>query len=132
MPSDREKRDALIIKVFEERYKDLVTYANGKVDNLAVAEELVQDTFAAACKDTASFVNSDNQVAWIYGTLRNLIRHHLRSQKLWHNTFADVALDDGENLAGEHDEHSPGLLFSGIIPDDELKLIMEIEVIGCT
>ena len=55
------------------------------------AEDVMAETFAAAWKSRAQFVDSmDNAVeAWLIGIARNVIRSHWRSERRWFRARAD-------------------------------------------
>lgn len=58
--------------------QDLYTWANRKVPEVAVAEDLVQDTFLAAAEQLAYFRGDSSPKTWLMGILKNKIAEHYR------------------------------------------------------
>jgi len=56
----------------------LFNFAIGQVRDVGIAEDLVQDTFLAAVKSSASFSGQSSERTWLVGILRHKICDHLR------------------------------------------------------
>jgi len=64
-----------------EEYGDgLFGFAAARVRDRAVAQDLVQETFLAALRTSASFAGRSSERAWLFGILRNKLADHYRLQ----------------------------------------------------
>ena len=82
-------------------YKDgLILYLNGFVNNISVAEELMEETFFKIITKKPRFVAKHSFKTWLYTIGRNVAIDYLR-----HNSKqADVSVDDIEDyLKDEYD-----------------------------
>ena len=82
-------------------YKDgMILYLNGFVNNISVAEELMEDTFFKIITKKPRFAARHSFKTWLYTIGRNVAIDYLR-----HNSKqADVSLDDIEDcLKDEYD-----------------------------
>ena len=84
-----------------------------------------------ACEHQDKFVSSPNPSGWIVATLRNLIRNYRRRKAEWSEIFAPDAID---NAAALSDIDIEGIkpLYAGIVPDEDLDLIISVELCGYT
>lgn len=131
MTSDKEKSDALIAELYPRIYGLLLRYATLEVENRAVAEELTQEAFVVACERSDKFLASANSTGWLVATLRNLIRNYKRHKAQWAEIFAP---DEIDNAAALSDTDISGIktLYAGIVPDEDLDLIISVELCGYT
>lgn len=100
-------------------YKDgLILYLNSLVGNIALAEELAEDTFVRLCikkprdKQTGSFKT------WLYTIGRNVAISHMRKAgrvtTVSTDALADVADEAGDLLAGYVQEENRRLVHSAL------------------
>ncbi len=62
-----------------DNYGDgLYSYALYRLENKALAEELVQETFVSALGTRSNFARKSSEKTWIYSLLKNKIYDHLR------------------------------------------------------
>ncbi|MEN9569988.1 MAG: hypothetical protein RL172_1219 [Bacteroidota bacterium] len=76
----------------------LFSYAIARVQDSAVAEDLVQDTFLSAWKSREQYNGTASEKTWLYTICKNKIIDHFRRQ-----TASPMVLDDAE-LANYFDE----------------------------
>lgn len=70
-------------------------YALARVSNPSIAEELVQDTFAAALQNADRFMGRSAEQTWLVGILRHKILDHYRRSAREHRNFdRSVRLED--------------------------------------
>ena len=131
MTSKKDKSDALIVELYPRAYPLLLRYATLEAENRAVAEELVQEAFVVACEHPDKFLASDNPTGWLITTLRNLIRNYKRHKAQWAEIFAP---DEIDNAAALSDTDISGIktMYAGIVPDEDLDLIIAVELCGYT
>ena len=70
-------------------------YALARVSNPFIAEELVQDTFAAALKNVDRFMGRSAEQTWLVGILRHKILDHYRRNTRENRAF-DRSIDLGD------------------------------------
>lgn len=131
MTSDKEKSDALIAELYPRTYALLLRYATLEVENRAVAEELTQEAFVVACERPDKLLTSDNPTGWLVATLRNLIRNYKHRHARWAEVFSPEAIDNAA-AAADINIGSIKALYAGIVPEEDLDLILAIEVCGYT
>ena len=84
-----------------EQYGDfLYRYALARVQNEAAAEDLVQETFAAALK--ASFQKRSSEKTWLAGILKHKIVDHFRANAK--TVSLDRLLDSSDPFEGAFDQ----------------------------
>ncbi len=63
-----------------ERYADaLLNFAFRRTNDLALAEDLVQDTFLSALKARSNFKGNSQEKTWLYSILENKLNDYFRS-----------------------------------------------------
>lgn len=116
-------QDKVIEQLYREMYSQLVIYAYSILQNNALAEEAVQETFRIACGKTSNLMESYNQKGWIVNTLKNVINNMLRSRASL-NTLVVASLSEYNwELPGASDEISIDVLYGDISHTNEYKLI---------
>ena len=85
-----------------EQYADILyRFALVRVQNSAVAEDLVQETFVAALKSQNSFRRQSSQQTWLIGILKHKLIDHLRTR----NTT--VSIEETTLACGDPDDPAP-------------------------
>ena len=83
--------DEAIVEIIRD-YKDgLMFYLNGYVNDIYVAEELVEDTFFRIVTKKPRFSGKSSFKTWLYAIGRNVARDSLRRRKT-----ADITVEDSE------------------------------------
>ena len=81
-------------------YKDgLILYLNGYVNNIFVAEELMEETFVKMVTKKPKFKEKYAFKTWLYTIGRNVAMDYLRH----HKKMADTPIDDLENCLVEEE-----------------------------
>ena len=95
-----EGDDNGIIEIVSE-YKDgLILYLNGYVNNIYIAEELMEDTFFKLIVKKPMFFSRYSFKTWLYTIGRNLAIDYLRKRA----KSVDRAIEDYEQLLVEEEE----------------------------
>ena len=69
-------------EVWVDQYGDILfRFALQRVGNIAVAEDLVQETFLAAMKAKVRFKGHSSEKTWLFAILKHKIIDHYRSKK---------------------------------------------------
>lgn len=71
---------------------DLLRYAMFKINDVAVCEDLIQDTFLSALKAKESFKGNSHEKTWLTSILKNKIIDYYRKQGL----YRSVSIQEGE------------------------------------
>lgn len=119
-----EDEKVFVEDLFQKYYAQLIKYAITIVGNIAVAEDLVQDTFYEAMNEQGiqKIGESNNQIGWLILTLKNKIKNY---QKRLCNT---EYLGEEEKLLekGKKEEQFTmiewDMLLKRILTDHELML----------
>ena len=77
------KSSVLNPEVWLDEYGDsLYRFALARINDSAIAEELVQDTFLAALKSVDNFKGQSSVKTWLIAILKHKIIDHFRKKKL--------------------------------------------------
>ena len=101
------EQKARIAELYLEMFHKLMAYARSSLENEALAEEAVQETFRIACQKPEMLLESPNPQGWLVLTLRNTVRNLKSNQasarriieKYLVPQITEIsALEDGVNL----------------------------------
>lgn len=123
-----------IAKLYQEMFHPMLAYAQSALNERALAEEVVQDTFRIACAKSENLLSSPNPKGWLLNTLKHVIRNTIRS-RAYLNRLVIASLDFNENISNEKeyiDDLKIDLLFSDLANDEDYKLIKKIALDKCT
>lgn len=113
-----------------EMYDLLFIYARKAMENDALAEEAIQETFRIVCTKPEDFISSPNPKGWIINTLKYTIqnmRHNrdranvLLTQYLAAHSNSDAFLEDQISLE---------VTYENVAHSEEFQLIKEMAVDG--
>ncbi|MBR3779542.1 MAG: RNA polymerase sigma factor [Clostridia bacterium] len=91
--------DEGIVEIIRD-YKDgLILYLNGYVNNIFVAEELMEETFVKIVTKKPKFTEKYAFKTWLYTIGRNVVMDYLRH----HKRMADTPIDDLEHCLVEEE-----------------------------
>lgn len=114
------REEASLVAIWVEAYSDkLYSWALYKTGSKEIAEDLVQETFLAACESVEKFRGKSEPKTWLFGILNNKIADHFRkvyrNQEINHQEnkgfFKEFFDENGDWLikerpkAWENDEH---------------------------
>jgi RNA polymerase sigma-70 factor (ECF subfamily) len=77
--------------IFEQHNRIIQRFVYGMVGNLALAEELTQETFLTAFRSIDSFLDERELSPWLYGIAKNITRRWMRSNQ---GEYFNVSLDE--------------------------------------
>lgn len=121
----RAKIEALYFEMFDK----LMAYARC-LENEALAEEAVQETFQIACQKPESLCNSPNPQGWLVNTLRNIIRNNQSRRANAKQTLERYIISQARDLSISNDKLSLELLYENVAELEEFKLLVEMAVEG--
>ena len=129
-------QEQLLEMLYRDMYCVLISYANAALENEALAEEAVQDTFRIACAKISELSESPNPKGWLMLTLKNVIRNTRRELAALNQLFVSaVSIDDEivlETYALETDydkrieDAEVDILYADLLFPDEYSLLKKI------
>lgn len=124
--------EAFIKKLYLQMYDFLLEYAKASLGSVSLAEEAVQDTFVIAWKKQDALSISDNPEGWLVNTLKNVISNTRKSQNSA-NQLLQAYLAVNRITDTEAESQLPfEMLYQDLAETEELKLIREMAVDGCS
>jgi len=100
---DGNERRQLVRRPYETAYRRLVLVALADARNLADAEEIIQEAFAAAYAHSRRVKAADDPEAWIYTVARNIgrrrVRRRLLADRLLHR---EQPMDSVRDVPADH------------------------------
>jgi len=113
-------------------YSDaLYSYTLPRVNDTALAEDIVQETFLSAWKARDSFKGEASEKSWLYTICRNKIIDHYRkkakdiTQPMAQNDRTDNYFDDVEHWTGEDKPGDWGIDYQQPIDNKEFYKVLE-------
>ena len=75
----RPEEDKFIKRLYLDTFQLLWTYAMSKLNNPALAQEVVQDAFLEAIRNIEKLMSHENPKGWIKNTVKYKVKHAERS-----------------------------------------------------
>lgn len=130
--SNNQRED--IEKLYQDMFYSMLVYAQNVLNEHAIAEEAVQDTFRIACAKAEKLLSSPNPKGWLLNTLKYVIKNSIRS-RAYLNRLIIASIDFDENISFDKeykDDLKIDLLFSDLADDEDYKLIKKIALDKCS
>lgn len=118
-----------IEKLYMEMFDMLMAYARASLENEALAEEAVQETFRIACLKPDDLVACPNPKGWIINTLKFTIQNSRRSRDKAIVLLTEYMASHNEDAFSE-DHISLEVTYGNIAQTDEFQLIKELALEG--
>lgn len=109
--------------LFVELRRKLIFYADGSLNNIALAEEAVQEAFAIACKKPEEVCGSPNPKGWLVNTTMNVIRNIESRQRTARKVIADLPEYRPELMAAPEHPLDLRLQYGDIADTKEFHLV---------
>lgn len=119
-----------IEKFYLEMREFLLSYAQSALDNRALAEEAVQETFRIVCLKADEFFSSPNPKGWIIKTLKFTIKNTKRSRDSATLLLTQYLETNGEGVTFSEDPINLELTYGNVAHSEEFQLIKEMAVEG--
>lgn len=123
-----ENHEQEIKDLYMEMYEKLIHYANNAIDNPALAEECVQETFRIACSKPEAFLRSVNPKGWLMCTLKNVIRNTTSSRKRLSEFLIKLYQSEEWKKDGTVDDIDIDVLYSDLAKDPDFQLIKKVAI----
>ena len=111
--------------LYIEQYQTLLMYAMQVLQNEALAEEAVQETFRIACQRAEILQKSVNRQGWLFNTLKYVISNIKRMQSRSNRLLAEYFSHEEDDY-GKADSINLDILYEDIAGMDEFYLIKQI------
>ena len=121
------KQSKFIEKLYLEMYDMLMAYARSSLENEALAEEAVQETFQTACMKPVELLLSPNPEGWIFNTLKFTIKNSERSRNRALNFLTEYTSAHGEEAFSE-DHISLEVTYGTLAQTEEFQLLKEMAI----
>lgn len=122
----------LIEQLYRAHYQRLYLYAKALLQDEHLAEEAVQDTFHIACGRVEELQRSENPAGWLMVAEKNVIRNMERSRSSLYSVMKRDIPYENAALGAKSDEISVDVLYGGILPEEDFRLLKRIALDGWT
>lgn len=119
-----------IEQLYLELYERLRIYACTALENEALAEEAVQETFRTACMKPEELCQSPNPRGWLYQTLKNTIWNTKRTRSNAKRFLTEYTVMHGRDGAYSEDQIGLETTYGNLSDLEEFQLLREFAVDG--
>lgn len=127
MDADYRKQ---IEDLYQELFDKLMVYARSGLNNEALAEEAVQETFRIACQKPESVCNSPNPQGWIFNTLKFTIQNIRSNQASAKHILESYRHFYSDELIYTENQLSIDVMYANIANTEELQILIEMAIEG--
>ncbi|MBQ7345001.1 MAG: sigma-70 family RNA polymerase sigma factor [Oscillospiraceae bacterium] len=124
----RQQIETLYLQMFDQ----LMAYAKATLQDSAMAEEAVQDTFRIACQRPDQLCDSPSPPGWLILALRNTIRNLLRRQEKAKRALEPYLQIQSEQPTWTKDRLRLKTLYEDVADTPEFQLLWDQVVEGKT
>lgn len=122
----RQQIEALYMEMFEK----MTVYAKVVLENEALAEEAVQETFRIACQKPEQLCRSNNPQGWLVNALKNTIRNIQKNREAAKRLVEKYLMTQLKAFSLADDRLDLHVLYEDLANTEEFKLLMEMAVEG--
>lgn len=119
-----------IESLYLEMFDKLMVYARAGLENEALAEEAVQETFHIACLKPEKLCESANPQGWLVLTLRNTVRNMRSSRATAKRIVERYLLTQLKEVSFSDDRIQLNVLYENVADTEEFKLLSELAIEG--
>lgn len=124
------KQKKQIEGLYLEMYEKLMVYASSNLENEALAEEAVQETFRIACQKPENLCGSSNPQGWLVLTLKNTIRNMKSSRATAKRIVEEFLMVQLKASTVSEDRIDLSVLYQNVANLEEFRLLSEMAVEG--
>ena len=124
------EQDHKIEKLYLEMFDKMKIYANCSLDNEALADEAVQETFRIACQKPEQLCESVNPQGWLVQTLKYTIRNMQSNRATAKRIVEKYLMAQFSDLAFSEDKLELNVLYENVADTEEFKLLAEMAIEG--
>ena len=125
-----EEQKHMIENLYLEMFEKMKIYARCSLENEALAEEAVQETFRIACQKPEQLCQSVNPQGWLVQTLKYTISNIQRSRATAQRIVEKYLTTQLGDLAFLEDSLDLRVLYENVADTEEFKLLAEMAIEG--
>jgi len=119
-----------IDELYREMFDKMKVYACCSLDNEALAEEAVQETFRIACQKPEQLCGSVNPRGWLVQTLKYTINNIKSNRETAKRIMEKYLMTQIDDFAFSEDRIDFHILYENVADTEELKLLAEMAIEG--
>lgn len=119
-----------IDELYREMFDKMKVYACCSLDNEALAEEAVQETFRIACQKPEQLCESANPRGWLVQTLKYTIRNIQSNREAAKRIMEKYLMTQAKDLTFSEDCVDLHILYENVADTEEFKLLAEMAIEG--
>ena len=127
-----QQQQEQIEELYTQMFAHLFAYARSVLENDALAEEAVQETFRIACLRPCELCGSPNPQGWLFVTLKNVLRNTKKSMASSQRLLAEYASVYAQKALSSTDQLSLEVSYENLAQHPEYKLLYAWAVEGKT
>ena len=125
-----EEQKHMIENLYLEMFEKMKIYARCSLENEALAEEAVQETFRIACQKPEQLCQSVNPQGWLVQTLKYTISNIQRSRATAQRIVEKYLTTQFGDLGFSEDSLDLRVLYENVADTEEFKILVEMAVEG--
>lgn len=126
------EQDQFFTKIYKERRKPLLVYAESALGNHAMAEDAVQQAFEIGWRKIEDFQNSPNPEGWIFKSLKFVVSNMKSRLRTEHRVIAIMDDYRPDLVAAPADPLPLRVHFGELVDLPQFRIVYEMEIQGCT
>lgn len=119
-----------IERLYFELFEQMRIYACSALENEALAEEAVQETFRIACMKPEQLCDCPNPKGWLFNTLKYVIQNTRKIRNRASNLIAEYLTRRETCRNWSEDTMDPDLLYEDVSASEEYQLVRAFAVEG--
>ena len=127
MTAEQRRR---IEELYVEMFDMLLIYASASLEEPALAEEAVQETFQVACQKPMQLLSSENPKGWLVNTLKYTICNMKRRRDSARQLLAKYLISQTKDIAISEDNLRLDLMYENIAETDEFQILRQMAIEG--
>ena len=112
-----------IERLYFELFEQMRIYAVSALENEALAEEAVQETFRIACMKPEQLCDSPNPKGWLFNTLKYVIQNTRKIRNRATNLLAEYTAHREVSPQWSVDVIDPDILYEDVLNSEEYQLL---------
>ena len=124
------EQSRVIEQLYCEMFDKMKIYAGCSLDNEALAEEAVQETFRIACQKPEQLCESANPRGWLLQTLKYTIRNIQSNRAATKRIVEKYLMAQFKDAAFSEDRLDLNILYENVADTEEFKLLTEMAIEG--
>ena len=125
-----EEQKHMIENLYLEMFEKMKIYARCSLENEALAEEAVQETFRIACQKPEQLCQSINPQGWLVQTLKYTISNIQRNRSATQRIIAKYLSTQTEDCSFSEDDLDVHIIYENVANTEEFKILVEMAIEG--